>query len=111
VVRLAAVQHQLYRVYHDLMLHKDNEADVQALRADAVQAQTQFNQLLLAAKTDSYEVWELRRQWGAYQSLVSELAEVLEQWRESFDELQALDLHTLLPNLEAFDAEMEQRFV
>jgi hypothetical protein len=53
----------------------------------------------------------LRRQWGAYQGLVSELAEVLEQWRESFDELQALDLHTLLPNLEAFDAEMEQRFV
>ena len=43
MVRLAAVQHQLYRVYHDLMLHKDNEADVQALRADAVQAQTQFN--------------------------------------------------------------------
>jgi uncharacterized membrane protein YccC len=111
VVKLAAVQHKLYRVYHDLMLQKDTAADVQAVRAEAVQAQTQFDQLLLAAKTDSYEVWELRRQWGAYQGLSSEIAEVLEHWRESFDELQTLDLHTLLPNLEAFDAEMEQRFV
>jgi len=111
VVKLASVQHKLYRAYHDLMLNKADAADVQALRAEAVQAQTGFNQLLPAAQTDSYEVWELRRQWRHYQRLVSEVGEVLEHWRESFDELQALDLHALLPNLEAFDAEMERRFV
>ena len=110
VSKLASVQHKLYRAYHDLMLNESDAADVQALRAEAVQAQTGFNQLLPAAQTDSYEVWELRRQWRYYQRLVSEMGEVLEQWRESFDELQALDLHALLPNLDAFDAEMERRF-
>jgi len=110
VVKLASVQHQLYRAYHDLMLNKADAADVQVLRAEAVQAQTRFNQLLPAAQTDSYEVWELRRQWLHYKDLVSEVGEVLEHWRESFDELQALDLHALMPNLEAFDAEMERRF-
>ena len=111
VIKLASVQHQLYRAYHDLMLNKGDTDEVQALRAEAVQAQTGFNQLLPAAQTDSYEVWELRRQWRHYQGLVSEMGEVLEHWRESFDELQALDLHALLPNLESFDAEMERRFV
>ncbi len=111
VVKLASVQHQLYRAYHDLMLNKTDAVEVQALRAEAVQAQTRFNQLLPAARTDSYEVWELRRQWLHYKALVSELGEVLEHWRESFDELQALDLHALMPNLRAFDAEMERRFV
>jgi len=110
VVKLAATQHQLYRVYYDLMNGKGDVANVQALRSSALQAQTRFNQLLASAQTDSYEVWELRRQWRRYQGLVSELAEVLEHWRESFDELQALDLHSQLPNLTAFNAEMDRRF-
>ncbi len=110
VSKLASVQHKLYRAYHDLMLNKSDAAAVQALRAEAVQAQTGFNRLLPAAQTDSYEVWELRRQWRHYQGLVSEVGKVLEHWRESFDELQALDLHALLPNLKDFDAEMERRF-
>jgi hypothetical protein len=38
----------------------------QALRGQEVQFQTRFGQLLDAAETDDYEVWELRRQWRSY---------------------------------------------
>jgi uncharacterized membrane protein YccC len=110
VARFASTQHQLYRAYYDLMQGKTDGVDVQSLRASALQQQMRFNQLLASAQTESYEVWEVRRQWRRYQGLVGELAEVLEQWRESFDELQALDLHALFPNLAAFHAEMDRRF-
>jgi hypothetical protein len=62
VVKLASTQHQLYGVYYDLMNGKADAIDVPSLRSSAVQQQTRFNQLLAAAQTDSYEVWELRRQ-------------------------------------------------
>jgi uncharacterized membrane protein YccC len=110
VAKFASTQHQLYRVYYDLMQGKTDGVDVHSLRSSAIQEQPRFNQLLASAQTESYEVWEVRRQWRRYQGLVSELAEVLEQWRESFDELQTLDLHTLFPNLAAFHAEMDRRF-
>ena len=109
-VKLASTQHQLFRHYYDLMIGKIDVADVHSLRSGALQQQMQFDQLLAAAQTDSYPVWEMRRQWRRYQALVSELANVLEHWRESFDELQALDLHALLPNLAVFNAELDQRF-
>ena len=82
---------------------------VQATGAEVIQQQTQFGQLLAAAETDSYEVWELRKQWQRYQGLVSELAQVLEQGRESFNELQSLELKTYFPNLELFNAEINRR--
>ncbi len=110
VARLASTQHELYRVYCDLMHGKSDTGDVQSLQSAALQAQTRFDQLLASAQTDSYAVWELRRQWRRYQGLVGELAEVLEHWRESFDELQALDLHGLFHNLNTLHTEIDRRF-
>jgi hypothetical protein len=74
-----------------------------------VQQKTHFDQLLSGAETDSYEVWELRRPWRRYQQQAAELMHALERWRESFDEVQALDLQTLLPGLDAFGAELDRR--
>lgn len=110
VRELITAQHTLYRAYHDLMLNKPAHADVQQLRTTAIQSQMRFAELFSAARTDSYEIWELRRQWRAFQELTAELAEIMEHWRESFDELRTLDLHALLPNLEGFDAEIVRRF-
>lgn len=58
---------------------------------------------------ESYEIRETAAQWRRYQTLATTLAETMEQWRESFVEVQALDLTALLPNLEAFGAELERR--
>jgi uncharacterized membrane protein YccC len=109
VKKYAATQHSLYRLYFDLMNGRTVDADLEALRASGVRERGQLDQLLASAQTDSYEVWELRRQWQRYVGLVAELAQVLGQWRESFNELRSLELKTYFPNLELFHAEMDRR--
>lgn len=98
-IKLASTQQQLYRATLALMQGNGDASDVASLKAQTMQAQTQFNQLLDAALGDSYEVRELRRPWQRYQQHAAELAETLELWRESFSGVQALDLQRLLPGL------------
>lgn len=109
VTGLASIQHQLYAAYLELMAGQGSAEESQALRAKQTQIQSRFGVLLGAAETDDYEVWELRRQWRAYQHLTARLTEILERWRESFAEVNELDLPHLLPGLEAYTVEIEQR--
>jgi uncharacterized membrane protein YccC len=106
---LWSTQKQLYRSYLDLMCGEGNAGEAQALRAQELQEQTRFGQLLDAAETDTYEVWEVRQQWERYRSQAAELTETMERWRESFAEVKALNLSRLLPNLALFGAELEER--
>jgi uncharacterized membrane protein YgaE (UPF0421/DUF939 family) len=120
--KLASMQQQLFRSYMDLMKgqnkppndSKDKSINSpqqsQALLGQVLQVQNQFEQLLGPAATDSYEIWELRRQWQQYRSQVLELSEVMERWHESFVEIKHLDMQELLPNLTEFNNEIEQRF-
>jgi uncharacterized membrane protein YccC len=107
--KLASTQKQLYRSYLDLMSGEGSVGEAQALKAQEVQEQTRFGQLLDAAETDTYEIWELRQQWQRYRSQAVELSETMERWRESFAEVNALDLSRLLPNLTPFSAELDER--
>jgi len=105
----ASTQHQLYRAYLQLMQGQGGEEKAQPLRAQEIQLQTRFGQLLDAAVAEDYEVWELRRQWRHYQHLSADLTETMQRWRESFAEVQTLDLHLLLPDLTAYGDELERR--
>jgi hypothetical protein len=67
-------------------------------------------QTLEAAESDSYEVSAFRDQWRYFYHLSKNLGEVLEHWRQSFPEIQSLDLPRLLPNLELFLSELGLRF-
>jgi hypothetical protein len=107
--KLTSTQKQLYRSYLDLMRGEGNAVEAQALRAQEAQEQTRFGQLLDAAETDTYEIWELRQQWHRYRSQATELTETMERWRESFAEVKALDLSRLLPNLTPFGTELDER--
>jgi len=108
-VKLAATQHQLLGAYRGLLSNKGDSAQAQELGSSAAQAKALFDQLLAAASTDDYEVWELRRQWRHYQHLAANLAETLERWREGFAEVQSLDLPHLLSNQENYTAELDAR--
>ena len=107
--KLLATQKQLFRSYLDLVSGRREAGEAQALRAQEVQEMTRFGQLMDAAQTDTYEIWEVRQQWGAYRRHVAELTETMARWRVSFTEAKAMDLSRLLPNLEAFGAELEER--
>ena len=107
--KLASTQQQLYQVYMKLMHSQENVKEAQALRMQLLQEQNRFQQLLGAAETDSYQVVELRQQWQHYRDKVVELSEALERWRESFAEVQTLELQNLLPNITDFSNELNTR--
>jgi uncharacterized membrane protein YccC len=106
---LASTQHQLLRACFDVASGQGSAQEVQRLGAQEVQAKTRFDQLLDAAESDSYEVRELRRPWRRYQHEAAELMQTMGHWRESFAEVQALDLQRLLPGSKAFNAELDRR--
>ncbi|MEA3276363.1 MAG: FUSC family protein, partial [Pseudomonadota bacterium] len=108
--RLAATQHELYRQYRRLLHGQGAAVDTWPLRMQEVQELSQFSQALSAARTDSYEVWEVRRQWQQVQDLSAQVMENLERWRESFTEVQDLDMTKLLPHLEVLGEELDDRF-
>jgi uncharacterized membrane protein YccC len=108
--KLASIQHQLYRTYVGLVSGEGNAGEAQALRAQEIQALTRFSQLLDAAESDTYDIWELRGAWRLYRRQTMELAETMGRWYENFAELQEMELQKLVPNLEGFWAELDMRF-
>jgi uncharacterized membrane protein YccC len=108
--KLWATQTRLYHTYWDLMSGKGKAEDSRPLRLQEIQQLTQVGQLLNAAEMDSYEVWEVRHQWRQFRDQSTALMETLERWRQSFAEIQSLNLTKLLPNLEAVNAELDLRF-
>ncbi len=109
VRQLAATQHDLYRRYRGLLDGRGTEEDTRALRMQEVQQFNRFSQALAAARTDSYEVWEVRWQWQRIEAQTEELMVTLERWRESLKEVADLDLKGLLPNLDVLSEEVESR--
>jgi uncharacterized membrane protein YccC len=107
--KLVFSQKQLYQSYMDLMSGRRESGEAQALWGQVSQQQTRFGQLLDAAQTDTYEVWEVRQQWERYRSHAAELTETMARWRASFAEAKALELARLLPNLAVFSAELDER--
>jgi hypothetical protein len=92
------------------MSGKGKPEDSRPLRLQEVQLLSQVGQALNAAQTDSYEVWEARHAWQHFQHQSTSLMEALERWRQSFPEIQQLDMTRLLPNLEAVGSELDLRF-
>jgi len=107
---LIAGQHKLFQACRGLT---GGAAPTQALRHLAMQeAQhlTDFEHAINAAETDSFAVWEVRRQWRALHHHSRRLMVALGGWRESTRELAHLDRPQVVPNLDAFFAEIERRF-
>jgi uncharacterized membrane protein YccC len=108
--KLFTAQATIFRSYRSLLGGQGTAGDSRPLRIQEVQLLGQQAQALNAAETDSYEVWELRRQWRHLQQLSTDLLETLERWRHSFSEVQQFDLTKLLPNFEDVLSELDDRF-
>jgi len=107
---LLAVQHGLYRAYHGLMNGEGHPQDSRGDRRQELQLLAQFEQLLNAAESESYAVWEARAQWRYLRQQSVKLAEALGEWRVGLRDVDELDLNTLVPNFDALWCELDQRF-
>ncbi len=110
VANLAATQRRIFQGFMDQKSNKDSEGAMQEVQAQLLQLQTRFGQLLEAAETDNYEVWEMRQHWRKFQRLSTDYASTMAGWHGSFTELQMIDIKNLMPNLESFGVELDERF-
>ena len=108
--KLLETQARLYRTYLNLMSGNGTTEDPKPLRLQEVRLLTQVGQLLNAAETDSYEVWERRHQWRHFHYLSTTIRETLDRWRESFSQIRDLDIMTPLPDLDSLCREIDLRF-
>jgi hypothetical protein len=108
--KLIVVQRELFRSYRDLMGRSGAPEATQPERLQQVRLVGQVGLALGAAETDSYTVWEVRHLWRRFYDDSVALGETLECWRESFPEIQELDLTKLFPNMDAFCDELDARF-
>ena len=127
---LVDVQHRLYSGYRQAMMgsgsvstpaksptepKSDGAADMatdpelRAIASQHDQCLAQFGAMLESALTDSYAVWELRRQWHRFQQQSAALREILARWQASSAQIAELDLDALLPTLSEDTAEIGQR--
>jgi uncharacterized membrane protein YccC len=107
---LVSTQHKLFRAYLGLMKREGSADEAQGLMAQLIQGQTGLDQLLDAAESDDYEVWELRQPWRRFRVDAAALTDAMARWHEGFVELQRLDMERLLPNMAEFGAELDTRF-
>ena len=105
---LIATQRKLYMSYLSSMMGQTN--DNATLRLEEVQQRNKFNQTLIAAMTDTYEVGEIKGQWRQFQIESADLMLTIDRWYESLQEVSELNLNELLPHLEALNTEIDARF-
>ena len=107
---LSTTQRQLYRTYRGLMVGQGTAEESRPLRLQEGQLLSQVGQLLIAAEADSSEVREVRQQWHRFRDQSTALMEVMERWRQSFVEIQRLNLTKLMLNLDSLCSEIDLRF-
>jgi uncharacterized membrane protein YccC len=107
--KVFASQRQLYIACLEQVGGRVGADRVAELSGQAVQTKAEFDELLKVAKTERRVVWEMRHQWRNCQQQMAALSRAIVAWRETFAELGTLDMPDLLPGLNAFGAELEQR--
>ena len=109
-LQLVTAQHGLFKSYRLLITAGGTGTVFRSQSVQAVQLLTQLEPVLDAAAADSYDVWDVRHQWHRFLYESKALMETLERCQANFPDIEKLDLHRLLPNVEALGSELEKRF-
>ncbi len=106
---LLETQVAIFRAYRGLLAGRGRLEDSRPLRLEADTRHRQLEQLLAAAETDTYQVWELRHAWRGLVAESMAVLQALGRWRTTLPEVRPLDLDRLVPGLDAKLAEVERR--
>jgi uncharacterized membrane protein YccC len=108
---LATTLDDIYRYGRDIMLGRlTHVVSFQELQGKAVQQLAQFDKILQAEGSESYEVNEVRHLWERMQELSQAILETAGRWQSGFGELAHIDLRAVLPELQSFFTELDDRF-
>ena len=106
---LVALQNQLFAGYLAMASGSPPTEHLRNAASQAAATQSRLSGLLDGAALDSFEIWEVRNAWRRLVGQLQQLTIMLERWRNGFADLDGT-LPALLPSLEAFGIEIEQRF-
>jgi len=107
---LIKTQKKLYSSYLRTMTGHGTDDGINATRIQEAQIRNRCDQALFSAGSDTYEIKELHKQWQRFQGQSTALLETMTLWHASLKDVQKLDLHRLLPNLQALTTNLEPRF-
>lgn len=108
--KLVDLYGRMFNVYFNLMTGKAVEDSTQTARVEESRTLDTFSVVLLSAKADSYEVWESRRHWSIVERQLYNLSDIFERWRDSVSDAVTLELPKLMPNINDFYLELNERF-
>ena len=109
--KLFAAQTELYRASLSHAADNGTSEKLRPIKLREIQLLGEFEADLEAAQHDSYEVWEVRRQWRQFHILSMSLMQALVHLSETFVECRHLNIARLLPNLGDVTAELDNRSV
>jgi hypothetical protein len=107
--QLTASMQQLFANSMARLVGRPGAGAAPAPNARLAELQQRLDNLLDAAAVDSWEVHAMRPAWRRCRAQIADLRDALERWQQDFNELQDLDLLSIVPNLPAFGAEIETR--
>jgi len=110
ILQLITAQRGLFKTYRLMMTGGGADTDFRSQSVQTVPLLTQLEPVLDAAEADSYDVWAVRHQWRRVLHESKALMETLVRFQAAFPDIEKLDLHRLLPNVEALGSELEMRF-
>lgn len=109
VNQLVSTQRQLYQAVLGLMLEGGDNTKAEALQTQLIQQKIRFGQLLDTAEADTFKVWESRQQWQIFQLQIEKLTSSTVRWLDGIAGGESLDYGHLMPGLESFSVEIDQR--
>jgi uncharacterized membrane protein YccC len=107
---LVATQADLFRAVRDATMGDDTKQQLQDLHAQEVQQLGQYAKALQAEGSESWEVHEVRDLLERFHRLAAGVMETLDRWQSGIGELANIDIDAVLPDLQAYFAELDQRF-
>ncbi len=107
---LATTEAELLRAGREIMTQGKTDAKLSELNGKAVQELAQFDQVLQAEGSESYEVREMRPAWDHFRGLSEAVLESLDRWHIGIGDLRGINLNSAFPDLPAYFDELNARF-
>ena len=103
-------QRRLFNGYMARLIGAQDDQNTGQLRTDVTRTLGGLRALLDHAELDTYEIWEVRREWRGFTAQVTDLQGTMEGWRQVFHELKEIDAQRFIKALPEFGAELDARF-
>ncbi|MEJ2197685.1 MAG: FUSC family protein, partial [Desulfuromonadales bacterium] len=102
-------QHQLFTHYMAKLMAAQNDLDSAQLRSGVTGDLGNLQTLLDHAELDTYEIWEVRREWRGCITQLIGLNDTMEKWRQVSRDFREIDVQRYVKGLPEFAAEIDAR--